>query len=57
MAPGMEQPPGLKCRLAAGDPLDSRTAPSPVLGQDDHAERVQRMAHVGQEYPTQCRNA
>jgi hypothetical protein len=34
-APGKDQPPGLNCRLAAGDPLDSRNAPP--LSQDDRA--------------------
>ncbi len=56
-APGMDQSPGLKCRLAAGDPLDSRTAPPPVLSRDDHAERVRRAGTRGQKCPTQCRNA
>jgi len=46
-APGMDQPAGMKCRLAAGDPLDSRNAPPPVLSQDDHADRVQRMGVRG----------
>ena len=45
----------MKCRLAAGDPLDSRIAAPPLLSQDDHAERVQRMGHAGQKCPTQCR--
>jgi hypothetical protein len=36
-APGKDQPPGLNCRLAAGDPLDSRSAPPPALSQDDRA--------------------
>jgi len=35
-APGMDQPPGLKCHLAAGDPLDSRNARR-LLSEDDHA--------------------
>ena len=55
-APGMDQPAGMKCRLAAGDPLDSRNAPPPVLSQDDHADRVQRMGYAGQNCPTQCWN-
>ena len=44
----------MKCRLAAGDPLDSRIARPPVLSLDDHAKRVQRMGHVGQKCSTQC---
>lgn len=31
---------GTKCRLAAGDPLDSRIAAPPLLSQDDYADHA-----------------
>jgi quercetin dioxygenase-like cupin family protein len=39
--------------LAVGDPVDSRTAPPPALGQDERAERIQRAKALAARYRTE----
>ena len=36
-----------------GDPVDSRTAPPPVLGKDEQAERIQRAKALAAKYRTE----
>ena len=36
-----------------GDPVDSRTAPPPVLGKDQQAERIQRARALASKYRTE----